>query len=226
MKKNNLKTNAAVAAMLLSVGVLSVPAGVQASPVLNVTNFIGAPTNFNGFESIPNDGFSYTGGAGPYDEDGIRVTQIDGDVGNDIVFFLPQIPGYETEGNNSWYPNGGDHGYTDITLTSGAEISSISLIFISFGFGDIMYDVLNHGSSVLSGQIDTTFGIVDRIGFEGGGFDEIRLRSGGSNFYDGDLQALDIDSIAVIAVPEPETYAMLLAGLGLIGYSLRRRQAL
>ncbi|AEJ02510.1 hypothetical protein Nit79A3_2756 [Nitrosomonas sp. Is79A3] len=36
--------------MLLSVGVLSVPAGVQASPVLNVTNFIGAPTNFNGFE--------------------------------------------------------------------------------------------------------------------------------------------------------------------------------
>ncbi|MCE7913847.1 MAG: PEP-CTERM sorting domain-containing protein [Nitrosomonas sp. PRO4] len=30
----------------------------------------------------------------------------------------------------------------------------------------------------------------------------------------------------VSPVPEPETYAMLLAGLGLIGFSLRRRQAL
>ncbi len=29
----------------------------------------------------------------------------------------------------------------------------------------------------------------------------------------------------VTAVPEPETYAMLLAGLGLIGFSARRRQA-
>ena len=31
--------------------------------------------------------------------------------------------------------------------------------------------------------------------------------------------------ITVAAVPEPETYAMLLAGLGLIGFSARRRQA-
>jgi hypothetical protein len=30
-------------------------------------------------------------------------------------------------------------------------------------------------------------------------------------------------SVAISAVPEPETYAMLLAGLGLIGYSTRRR---
>lgn len=88
-----------------------------------------------------------------------------------------------------------------------------------------MFDVLNHGSSVLSGQFAAPFG-VGRIGFEGGGFDEIRLRSGGStNFYDGNFESLEIDSIAIIAVPEPEIYAMLLAGLGLIGYSLRRRQA-
>jgi hypothetical protein len=31
--------------------------------------------------------------------------------------------------------------------------------------------------------------------------------------------------VTVAAVPEPETYAMLLAGLGLIGFSARRRQA-
>ncbi len=31
--------------------------------------------------------------------------------------------------------------------------------------------------------------------------------------------------ITVAAVPEPETYALMLAGLGLIGFSARRRQA-
>ncbi|AEI99960.1 PEP motif putative anchor domain protein [Nitrosomonas sp. Is79A3] len=31
-------------------------------------------------------------------------------------------------------------------------------------------------------------------------------------------------SVAISAVPEPETYAMLLAGLGLVGFSARRRK--
>jgi hypothetical protein len=30
--------------------------------------------------------------------------------------------------------------------------------------------------------------------------------------------------VAVTAVPEPESYAMILAGLGLIGFAARRRQ--
>ncbi len=34
-----------------------------------------------------------------------------------------------------------------------------------------------------------------------------------------------LGGISVAAVPEPETYAMLLAGLGLIGFSARRRKA-
>jgi len=33
-----------------------------------------------------------------------------------------------------------------------------------------------------------------------------------------------IDNITIAAVPEPETYAMLLAGLGLVGVAARRRQ--
>lgn len=43
---------------------------------------------------------------------------------------------------------------------------------------------------------------------------------GTSNSYGGSL-----DNVAVTAVPEPETYAMLLAGLGLIGTIARRRKA-
>jgi hypothetical protein len=36
--------------------------------------------------------------------------------------------------------------------------------------------------------------------------------------------SVDINSITVTAVPEPETYAMLLAGLGLVGAFVRRRK--
>ena len=39
----------------------------------------------------------------------------------------------------------------------------------------------------------------------------------------GDLVSEDITLAAVTAVPEPETYAMLLAGLGLMGFVARRR---
>ncbi len=34
-----------------------------------------------------------------------------------------------------------------------------------------------------------------------------------------------LDNISVTAVPEPETYAMLLAGLGLVGAAVRRRRS-
>lgn len=37
--------------------------------------------------------------------------------------------------------------------------------------------------------------------------------------------AVSSSPINVAAVPEPETYAMLLAGLGVVGWSLRKRQA-
>jgi hypothetical protein len=32
-------------------------------------------------------------------------------------------------------------------------------------------------------------------------------------------------AFAVAAIPEPETYALLLAGLGLLGFAARRRRA-
>jgi len=41
--------------------------------------------------------------------------------------------------------------------------------------------------------------------------------------YDGD-GVVSFDSHQVAAIPEPETYAMLLAGLGLMGFVARRRQ--
>lgn len=39
----------------------------------------------------------------------------------------------------------------------------------------------------------------------------------------GDNVGLLLDNVSVSAVPEPETYAMLLAGLGILGFMLRRK---
>jgi len=34
-----------------------------------------------------------------------------------------------------------------------------------------------------------------------------------------------LDNVSVAAVPEPETYALMLAGLGLLGFMARRKKA-
>ncbi|SFE72549.1 PEP-CTERM sorting domain-containing protein [Nitrosomonas sp. Nm166] len=40
----------------------------------------------------------------------------------------------------------------------------------------------------------------------------------------GDDVGAVLDNVSVVAVPEPETYAMLLAGLGLLGFTALRRK--
>ena len=47
-----------------------------------------------------------------------------------------------------------------------------------------------------------------------------RLRGGPMSPGEGEIDALAM----VGAIPEPETYAMLLAGLGLLGFAARRRK--
>lgn len=42
--------------------------------------------------------------------------------------------------------------------------------------------------------------------------------------WTGDTGFSQISTLTISPVPEPETYAMLLAGLGLVGFSVRRRQ--
>ncbi len=41
----------------------------------------------------------------------------------------------------------------------------------------------------------------------------------------GASKGFDLDAVSISPVPEPEAYAMLMAGLGLIGFMVRRRNA-
>jgi hypothetical protein len=194
---------------------------------VHTTDFIadGSRSGFNGFENIPNDGTVYTGGAGPYAEGGITVEQIGGDAGNDI--WVGYQPG-GGEGAFVWYPDGGDFGYTRITLTGGADFANVGFLVASgyFSGGNGAYQLLNNGSPVASGTF-TNNAFFSYLGFAGGGFDTILLRDSLSTvgFGDGSANALALDSIEISAVPEPTSTALLALGLAAVGVAARRRRS-
>ncbi len=209
--------------IVASVSFAALSMGAAQAAVVETTDFIGSPTHFNGFESI---GSTSSFGA-TYSEDGITVTQINGQLNDIWTTATPYVGG---QGNFVWYPNGGDNGYTSITMQDGSDFGDISFI-VGSGYGggahSVYYELANNGSVVQNGSLSQVSGTW--LGFSGGGFDEVRVRDAYSftaSFTDGQTNAIAIDSIKTIgAIPEPETYALMLAGLSAVGFVARRRRA-
>lgn len=103
------------------------------------------------------------------------------------------------------------------------------------GVGNILYDSLSRS---FSGQINTS--AYSQITFMGGvvpvgasaAFLEFSQAIGpvgtgpaGENWFAGQVLLDDVNLAVTAAVPEPETYAMMLAGLALMGGLMRRRRA-
>lgn len=197
------------------------------SVILHSSDFIptGDRTSFVDFEPIGDtDSFGDT-----FTQDGVTVTQVNGQA-NDIWTNCSSC--WFSNTSLSWYPNGGDNGWTEITMADSSDFSNIGLD-IGSGYGpggiNVLYEVLNDGVSVLFGSITTSNVEDGYIGFSGGDFDLLRLRatfSGGGSFGDGATNALAIDNIelsgTITEVPEPFSIALL--GLGLAGMSFSRRK--
>ncbi len=205
---------------------------VMAMPIVHTSDFIndGTRSHFNGFEGIPNDVVFFTGGAGPYTEDTIQVQQINGDPPNDIlvVFSRPF-----KQGNYLWYPNGGDNGYTELSLAGGVDFQDVGFNY-GTGFSSdrmILYELWDDGALIHTGAETLIYTSSNYLGFSGGGFDRIIMRdalSSGGMVTDGSQQGLAIDNIEMQGgsqpIPEPTTIALLGIGLaGLAGAEVRRR---
>lgn len=112
------------------------------------------------------------------------------------------------------------------------------------GTGAGLFDVLAvSGTVTLAGTLDAvfwngfnatagdSFNIVSATNLLGG-FDTLNLATLGAGLawnvaylYDQDVAGTDYLRLSVQAVPEAETYAMMLAGLGLVGWAARCRKA-
>lgn len=194
----------------------------HAAPTLNLTDFIASPSYATSFEDIPNNGAHYTGGL-VYTTDNIKIEQVDGDP---VAHIWINRGGME--GANSWYPNGGDSGYTSISTQSGQEMEGLSFLVRTGGsfHNRVQYALFNDGVSVLEGFSFSDVDTATRLGFDGGGFDMMFIRStfDGVAFGDGARNALEIDGIKIAAIEIPEPASMLLVGLGLVSLFVGRRR--
>ena len=190
---------------------------------IHLTDFIpdGSRSQFNSFELIGNDGTYYTGGSGPYTEDGITVQQVLGDSGNSIW-----LTAFHPDGAFGWYPDGGDGGYTVITRAGGVDFVDVGF-FRGSGFYDapvtLHWELWDDGALVLSGSVAGLPLLAPQyLGFGGGGFDEIRLRDTQPNWPG--LNAFAVDAIELRnGVPEPGS-SLLLFGIALAGLRAARKR--
>lgn len=109
-----------------------------------------------------------------------------------------------------------------------ASITNVAISFGNFSFGEIanFSALLNGTPLLLGGSSQTTNGVTVATQVLAGsttlpaGFYQLKVSGttvGGQASYGGNIVATP--------VPEPETYAMLLAGLGVVGFLARRRQS-
>jgi hypothetical protein len=222
-------------ALMLFASLALVPSAALPAITLHTGDFIPdiTRTNFNGFEAIaPLSINTYTNGS--YTEDGVTVENPT-DVGLTLNILTACIgAGFcfnpSHEGARSWYPDGGDLGYTRITRVGGVDFVNVGLILGS-GFAatreDVYYELAKNGLVVKSGRVPGLNNTPSYLGFSGGGFDEIRLRNGFEpqfTLLDGTLNALAVDSIELSStVPEPSPWALLAGGLIMLGFTRARR---
>lgn len=204
--------------------------GTAGAQTVHLANIVPVATAVNNFELAP-EFVTNT-----WSQQGVRVTQMAGEPGPNAIWLAAGFG----NGDRAWYPNGGDDGWTRITLDSGEDFDALSF-FGGSGWivppQSLYFELANDDAVVLSGTLGATF-LGSWFGFAGGGFDEVRLRAS-----QGDVTGLDdcpsggpgpnsgcnyawLDDIrvgAAVLVPEPDSAALMLLALAALGVRRARR---
>lgn len=114
----------------------------------------------------------------------------------------------------------------DASFSSTSSFKLVSL-FLTAAWSPSTVEFYGYHGNTLSQQmvVDTNQQSPVLVHFNWSGIDQVRMHVRGYNY--GRQQVLDnikLDFTPAAPVPEPETYAMLLAGLGLLGYTRRRKR--
>lgn len=119
--------------------------------------------------------------------------------GGDISFTLPAASSVAFE----WGSLDSYNSLIVITLSDGSK---------TFVPGSLDFAVDSDGNQINA----STNGTVRIWGTNGEVFTGLNLKSGSNS--------MEVDNVAIVAVPEASTWAMMIAGLGLVGFAMRRKR--
>jgi len=160
----------------------------------------------------------------PYLEGGMAFSRTDLSFNNNGCGFAGCASNSGFVGFSGNYMYGlGTAGYFDMVATGGNVFHGLEFI-VGDGYSSDPKDVTwqAFSSSILVGSGTLSLGSGTIIGFSDAiGFDTLRYTSNdGAPAFD------SVNAQFTAAIPEPEIYATMLAGLGLLGYVTRRKKKL
>jgi hypothetical protein len=131
------------------------------------------------------------------------------------AFFDPQAGFYAGPSIGNFNGNGIN---PNVSFLFSSGVTDVAFRFIS-NTGTSLFEAYLGNTLVASQSFSTTVDAAQWYGVTGGGFDRIVITPPGNNA----MLATDFQ-IAGGAVPEPASWAMLIAGFGLVGAMARRRR--
>lgn len=144
-----------------------------------------------------------------------------------VTTFNKALPSVTTNINNNSFKSGGSTSIGQVasnTVTTGthptqANGSSYNPVSTAGYFGSTFFNVAQ-SSNYLGNAVGTTSLLVDWKGNGSSGLAKVN-----TSYLTGYSASFDGTTVTISAVPEPGSYAMLIAGLAAVGFVARRRRS-
>lgn len=118
----------------------------------------------------------------------------------------------------------GSFSFDDAVVSAGGFDGDFSLTSLSFSFQGQTYTLAQATDPYVKFEGGTLTGPNGRFATQGGGAVDLFSIFGASNFNYA-INGIDQGgTLSISAVPEPESYALMLGGLGVVGFLARRRK--